>query len=73
MMLSLLELETEVSVEAPVSLGQKLGTVTLRSGDQELAKIPLVAASAVEKLTFADLFLLVLRRAAMAKGAEGNG
>ena len=66
-------LETEVSVEAPVSLGQKLGTVTLRSGDQELAKIPLVAASAVEKLTFADLFLLVLRRAAMAKGAEGNG
>ena len=55
-------------VAAPVSTGQKLGTMTLKSGDQILSEIPLVAAAPVEKLTFGELFALILRRAAMAKG-----
>ena len=55
------------SAEAPVSLGQNLGTMTVRAGEQVLAEIPLVAAEPVERLTYGDLFLLVLKRAAMAK------
>ena len=55
------------SVEAPVSMGQNLGTMTVRAGEQVLAEIPLVAAEPVERLTYGDLFLLVLKRAAMAK------
>ena len=35
-------------VAAPVSTGQKLGTMTLKSGDQILSEIPLVAAAPVE-------------------------
>ena len=44
--------------------------MTVRSNQQVLAQIPLVAATGVEKLTLGDLFLLVLRRAAMAKPAQ---
>ena len=57
----------EENVEAPVSLGQRLGTMTVLAGEQVLAEIPLVAAEAVERLTFRDLFVQVLRMAAMAK------
>ena len=57
----------EENVEAPVSLGQRLGTMTVLAGEQVLAEIPLVAAEAVQRLTFRDLFVQVLRMAAMAK------
>ena len=56
----------EPSVTAPVSRGQRLGTLTVRSGEQVLAEIPLVAAQGVEKLTWGDVFGIVLRQAAMA-------
>ena len=61
------EITLEEQLMAPVSQGQKLGTMTVKAGDQVLSEIPLVAAVPVEKLTFGDLFLLILRRAAMAK------
>ncbi len=61
------DITLEESVTAPVSQGQKLGTMTVKAGDQVLAEIPLVAKDAVEPLTYFDLFLLVLKRAAMAK------
>lgn len=61
------EVVLEESVTAPVSKGQKLGTLYLRSGDQVLSEIPLVAEEAVERLGFGDLFALVLRQVAMAK------
>ena len=64
------EITLEDQVTAPVSQGQRLGTMTVRAGQQVLAQIPLVAAAGVEKLTLGDLFLLVLRRAAMAKPAQ---
>ena len=63
------ELTLEESVPAPVSTGQRMGTMTVRAGEQVLAQIPLVASRAVERLTLGDLFLEVLRRAAMAKSA----
>ena len=55
------------SVNAPVEKGAVLGTLIVKSGEETLLEIPLSAAKAVEKLTFGDVFLMVLRRAAMAK------
>ena len=62
-----MELQVEPFVTAPVSQGQRVGTLTVKAGEQPLGEIPLVAAQAVERLTFHDLFLTVLKRAAMAK------
>lgn len=56
----------EESVTAPVSKGQRLGTLTIRAGDQTLAEIPLVAEQTVEKLTFGQMFLKLLRQLVMA-------
>ena len=53
--------EVEDSVTAPVSKGQRLGTMTVRAGEQVLAQIPLVAAEPVERLSFGDLFIKMLR------------
>ena len=61
------ELTMEESVTAPVSQGQRIGTMTIKSGEQVLKEIPLLAEEAVERLTFGDLFKKVLMRAAMAK------
>ena len=62
-----MELSVEESVTAPVSQGQRLGTLTVKAGEQILKQIPLVAAESVQRKTFGDLFGMVLRRAAMAK------
>ena len=63
-------IQTEVSLEeqvsAPVSEGQRLGTMTLRSGDRVLAELPLVAERKVERVTWGDLFIRILKRVAMA-------
>lgn len=59
------EMELEQQVTAPVSKGQRLGTMTVRSGEQILAQIPLVAAESVERLTFGDLFMKMLRAVCM--------
>lgn len=53
-------LETEIP--APVSKGQRLGTMTITCGDQILKEIPLVAAEAVPRLTFWQIFGLVLKQ-----------
>ena len=52
---------------APVSQGQRLGTLTVQAGEQILKEIPLVAGEGVERLSFGDLFVTVLKKAAMAK------
>ena len=55
------------SVTAPVSKGQRLGTTTIRAGEQILAQIPLVAENTVQKRTFGELFLDMLKSLCMAK------
>ena len=64
-------LTTEIKLEefctAPVEKGTRLGTLTLRSGEETLLEIPLVAAREVKQKTFRDLLVLVLRKASMAK------
>ena len=64
------EISLEESVAAPVVRGQTLGSLSVKSGEQTLRQIPLVAAEDVERLSTGDIFLAVLRRAAMAK--EGH-
>jgi len=61
------EISLKESVAAPVTRGQTLGSLAVKSGEQILRQIPLVAAEDVEKLTTGDIFLAVLRKAAMAK------
>ena len=55
------------SITAPVAQGQRLGTMTVRSGEEVLAEIPLVAAEAVERLTWGNLTVEILKQIAMAK------
>ena len=62
-----MEMTMEESVMAPVSRGQRLGTLTVKSGEQVLKQIPLVAETEVARMTFWDLLIKVLKRAAMAK------
>ena len=57
----------EESVAAPVSKGQRLGTMTVQVGEQVLRQVPMVAREGVEKLTWGDLFIMVLRRICMAR------
>ena len=59
--------ELEGSVTAPVSKGQRLGTLTVRSGQHILAQIPMVAEQAVPRLTWGQMFVLVLRQLAMSR------
>ena len=59
-----LTLETEVT--APVASGQQLGTLTVRSGEQILARVPLVAEVEVSRLKWAQLLVLTLKKMVMA-------
>ena len=57
----------EEAVAAPVSKGQRLGTLTIKVGEQTVKEVPMVAQNGVEKLTWGDVFLMILRRLVMAK------
>jgi len=61
------EVTLEDSVTAPVSKGQKIGTLTVKAGDQVLAQVPMVAKDAVPRLRWWDVFLKVLQKLAMAR------
>ena len=61
------EVTLDESVAAPVSRGQRIGTMTVRSGQQILAQVPMVAREGVPRLTWGQIFLRVLRRIAMGK------
>ena len=61
------ELQLEEFCTAPVEKGTRLGTLTVRSGEETLLEVPLVAAREVKRKTFRDWLLLVLRKASMAK------
>ncbi len=52
-------------IDAPVEAGQQLGELTVESQGEVLAVIPMIAESAVEKLSWSDLFAALLGRIAM--------
>ncbi len=55
------EVTVQDTVQAPVEQGQRLGTIRLYSGENTLAEVPLVAAQAVEQLSWWDLACRYLR------------
>ena len=61
------QLTLEESLTAPVSKGQKVGTLTVRVGDQILSQVPMVAEDAVPRLTWWELFVKILQKISMAK------
>ena len=61
------QITLDKTVTAPVSKGQRLGTLTIRAGEQVLDQIPLVAAAPVRKLTWGQMFAKVLGQICMAK------
>ncbi|MDY4755443.1 MAG: D-alanyl-D-alanine carboxypeptidase family protein [Candidatus Faecousia sp.] len=54
-------------VPAPVKKGQNLGTIKVYADEKMLIQLPLVAGAAVEKLSFWDVYKIVLRRVALAQ------
>ena len=60
-------IELAEEVTAPVSQGQRLGTMTVKSGEQILAEIPLTAAEPVARLSWGDLFLQMLKNICFSK------
>ena len=62
-----MELSVEQQVDAPVSRGQRLGTLTVKAGEQVLQQIPLVASEAVARLSLWQLWGKVLKQTAMGK------
>ena len=67
--LSRLDTETAIlpEVSAPVEQNTKLGELCIKSGDEILLRIPLVAEQAVERKGFPDLFLELLSMVSMAR------
>ena len=62
-----IKVELEEVLAAPVSKGQKIGTLTVRAGEQVLRQVPMVAAEAVPRLTWWDIFVQLLQKIAMGK------
>ena len=61
------QISLEESLTAPISKGQKVGTLTVRVGEQVLSQVPMVARETVPRLTWWDIFLQLLQRIAMSK------
>ena len=59
------KVELVQAVPAPVEKGQNLGTIKVYSDDKMLIQLPLVAGESVEKLSFWDVYQIVLRRVAL--------
>jgi D-alanyl-D-alanine carboxypeptidase (penicillin-binding protein 5/6) len=59
--------ELEEQVSAPVSKGQKIGTMTIKAGEQVLTQVSMVAQESVPRLTLGDIFIRILRKMCMAK------
>ena len=60
--------QLQPTVCAPVSRGQRLGTLQVRAGEQILSEVPLVAAEDVARLTWGDLFIKAMKKACMCRG-----
>ena len=65
------DVSTEISLspqtDAPVVQGQHLGTLTIRSGEEILSEVSLVAETEVPRLTWGQITVRVLQQVAMAQ------
>ena len=60
------KVEMEEELAAPVALGQQVGAMTITSGGEVLATLPLVAEQAVERLGYGQILLRCLHMAFLA-------
>ena len=61
------KVELVQAVPAPVEKGQKLGTIKVYFDEKMLIQLPLVAGAAVEKLSFWDVYKIILRQLSTGK------
>ena len=54
------------SVEAPVAIGTQLGNLTVTSGEDVVAEIPLLAGEDVPRVTYGQMLLRLLKTAFLA-------
>ena len=59
--------ELEEQVTAPVALGDRLGTLTVTSGEEVVAEIPLLAGEEVPRVTYGQMLARLLREACLAE------
>ena len=59
--------ELEPGVTAPVALGDRLGTLTVTSGEEVVAEIPLLAGEEVPRVTYGQMLGRLLRKACLAE------
>ena len=59
------DISLEAEAAAPVAPGQQLGVLTIRSGEQILAQIPLLAEAEVPRLKWGQLLVMVLESIAV--------
>ena len=57
----------EERVAAPVALGDRLGTLTVRSGEEIAAEIPLLAGEEVPRVTYGQMLARLMRVACLAE------
>lgn len=55
--------ELAESVEAPVAVGDQLGTLTVTCGEEAIAQIPILAGEEIPRITFGQMLLRMLRMA----------
>ena len=60
------EVQLEPELTAPVQVGQQIGTLTVTSGGETLATLPLTAEQTVERLGYWDIFVKCLKVAFLA-------
>jgi D-alanyl-D-alanine carboxypeptidase (penicillin-binding protein 5/6) len=53
----------EPSVSAPVALGDRLGTLTVTSGEEVVAELPLLAGEEIPRITYGQMLARLLRTA----------
>ncbi|MCI9122103.1 MAG: D-alanyl-D-alanine carboxypeptidase [Oscillibacter sp.] len=58
--------ELAETVEAPVALGTRLGTLTVASGEEVVAEIPLLAGEEVPRITYGQMLPRLLKTAFLA-------
>ena len=57
----------EERVPAPVALGDRLGTLTVASGEEIVAELPLLAGEEVPRVTYGQMLLRLLKTACLAE------
>ena len=55
--------ENTDSVEAPVAAGSQLGTLTITSGEEVVAELPILAGEEIPRVTFSQMLVQMLRTA----------